>query len=117
MSCVVPGCTSGYGTNNKFPPGVGKHRFPKKPELRKIWINAIPRKDWQPTESSRVCSLHFDDLDFFIERQDSNVHRKTGELKVRRLKTDAVPRKFPGVNFINVLGVRFSCKHLFGSFF
>ncbi len=36
------------------------------------------------------------DLDFVKDRQDINVHRKTVELKVRRLKMDAVPWKFPG---------------------
>jgi hypothetical protein len=32
--------------------------FPE--EKRKQWINAIKRKEpWTPTQSSRVCSLHF----------------------------------------------------------
>ena len=97
MSCVVPGCKSGYGTKNVFPPGVTKHRFPKDLELRKRWRDAIPRADWEPTDHSRICSLHFDDSDYNSQHQDSNKHRKNDpDLKVRRLKEDAIPRYFPG---------------------
>lgn len=97
MSCVAPGCKSGNGTKNIFPPGVGKHRFPKNPDLRQKWANAIPRKNWQPSKHSRICSLHFDDSDYVTDHQDSNAHRKRNhKLKVRRLKVDAVPHYFPG---------------------
>jgi hypothetical protein len=41
---------------------ISLHRissFPDK-KKRKQWINAIKRKEpWTPTQSSRVCSLHF----------------------------------------------------------
>jgi hypothetical protein len=114
MSCVVPGCNSGYGTHNKYPPGVGKHRFPKDPKLRKEWCKAIPRDDWEPTDSSRVCGLHFEDLDYEQNRKDSNKNRKKGDLKRRKLKDDAIPRIFPncpaylsknrpGITVINIL--------------
>jgi len=97
MSCVVPGCKSGYGTKNVYPPGVGKHRFPKDLAIRKRWIEAIPRADWEPSEHSRICSLHFDELDYETKRNDSNKHRKTeAKLKNKQLKSDAVPRYFPG---------------------
>ena len=97
MSCVVPGCKSGYGTDNVYPPGVGKHRFPKNPLKRKRWANAIPRSEWEPTDHSRICSLHFDSSDYETVHKDTNKHRKTDpELKNRRLKSTAVPRYFPG---------------------
>ena len=96
MSCVVPGCRSGYGTKNKFPPGIGKHRFPQKQELREAWIKAIPRSGWSPSSHAVVCSLHFEESDFRLKRTDTNKHRQRGELKTRRLKTSAVPRLFPG---------------------
>jgi len=41
-------------------------------------------------------SKHFDEDDYFLERQDSNPFRKKGPLKVRRLKPDAVPHIFSG---------------------
>ena len=95
-SCVVPGCQSGYGTKNEFPEGVGKHRFPKDPRMRELWIKAIPRADWVPTVHSRVCSLHFVKSDFKVDRNDSNKNRNRGELKTRCLKKNAIPRVFPG---------------------
>jgi len=104
MSCVVPGCKSGYGTKNQLPPGVRTHRFPKDLAQRKRWCEAIPRADWQPTDFSRICSLHFDNSDYFTEHQDSNKHRqKDSALKRRRLKPDAIPRYFPGPNVIKLI--------------
>ena len=95
-SCVVPGCQSGYGSKNQFPAGIGKHRFPKDPRMRELWIKAIPRADWSPTVHSRVCSLHFDKSDFKVERDDSNKNRNLGKLNTRQLKKNAIPRVFPG---------------------
>ncbi|XP_077522440.1 uncharacterized protein LOC144133318 isoform X2 [Amblyomma americanum] len=37
------------------------HRFPADRDLRRRWIVAVNRKDFFPTESSRVCSQHFVD--------------------------------------------------------
>jgi hypothetical protein len=95
-SCVVPVCQSGYGSKNKFPEGIGKHRFPKDPRMKELWIKAIPRADWKPTTHSRVCSLHFDKSDFKVDRDDSNKFRNRGELKIRQLRKNAIPRVFPG---------------------
>ena len=97
MSCVVPGCKSGYGYQSKLPEGVRKHRFPKDPKIREVWRKAIPRQNWEPTDSSIVCSLHFNDSDYITERQDNNQYRSQGPLKLRRLKPDAIPRRFPGI--------------------
>jgi len=36
-------------------------------------------------------------LDYKINRKDSNPRRNLGELKIRRLKDDAIPRIFPGL--------------------
>lgn len=86
MSCVAPGCKSGYGSDCKLPPGVTKHIFPKetlarqvslKQELpqnmlqftvffQKAWIDAVPRDDWSPSLCSVLCSLHFTDDDFQV---------------------------------------------------
>ncbi len=66
MSCVAPGCKSGYGSDCKLPPGVTKHIFPKDDASRRAWIEAVPRDDWEPSNSSILCSLHFTDDDFQV---------------------------------------------------
>lgn len=39
-------------------------RFPKDPELRIKWVQAVKRKDWEPTKYSYLCSNHFAEPDF-----------------------------------------------------
>ena len=90
------GCRSGY-RKEKLPEGVSTHVFPKDPTRRELWIKAIPRSGFNPAKKAVVCSLHFEDSDFENSRKDSNPRRQLGELKIRRLKLDAVPRKFPGL--------------------
>lgn len=60
--CCVVGCTNGQqkckGQNIHF------FRFPKSGSQRELWISKVNRiekngKPWQPTESSRICSVHF----------------------------------------------------------
>lgn len=93
---LFSGCRSGY-QQEKLPDGVSSHIFPKDPGRRNRWIQAIPRADWIPAKKARVCSLHFEDSDFESSRKDSNPSRHRGELKTRRLKPDAIPRKFLGL--------------------
>ena len=57
MSCCAPGCKTGYGTKGTYPPGVGGHHIPKKPDIRQKWMEAIPRANWKPTKHTRICSL------------------------------------------------------------
>ncbi|XP_071094830.1 peroxynitrite isomerase THAP4-like [Haliotis cracherodii] len=43
-------------------PGENHHKFfriPKEEDVRKKWIFVIRRKDWTPTEYSRICNDHF----------------------------------------------------------
>lgn len=57
-------------------------RFPtKNPKLLKQWIEAIGKKNWQPSTASRVCHYHFQVSDFLDEL---NMKRKL-------LKKDAIP--------------------------
>ena len=93
---ILLGCRSGYG-KEKLPKGVSSHIFPKDPARRELWIKAIPRSSFEPARKAVVCSLHFEDSDFEKTRKDSNPRRQLGLLKNRRLKPDAVPRKFPGL--------------------
>ena len=99
MSCVAPGCRSGYGTSGKLPPGVRIHVFPKNQKWRDLWTKAIPRASWKPAKKSVICSLHFDESDYNKERVDTNIHIKVkqGQFKYRRLKDTAIPHIFPGL--------------------
>ncbi len=89
MSCVAPGCKSGYGTE-KLPDGVTKHVFPKNPVLFEKWIKAIPRADWKPAKNSVICSLHFEQSDYKTEKTGA----KKEQLKRRRLKPGVYPLKY-----------------------
>jgi hypothetical protein len=54
-SCCAFGCASRYSKKK----GVKLYRFPMDPERRSLWIQAIKREKWQPTEHSRICGRHF----------------------------------------------------------
>ena len=93
---LFKGCRSGYHSS-KRPERVSSQIFPKDPGRRHQWIKAIPRKDWSPGKRAVVCSLHFEDTDFKVGREDTNKRRKLGNLRIRCLKDDAVPRIFPNL--------------------
>ena len=54
-TCCVPSCYN----NTKKDRELSFHKFPREKVLRNVWINAIKRKDFVPTEHHRVCSQHF----------------------------------------------------------
>ncbi|XP_035207555.1 THAP domain-containing protein 2-like [Stegodyphus dumicola] len=90
--CCVPGCKENY----KGQPKVSIFRFPRDPDLRKKWIMAIHRKNFQPTKASRVCELHFAacDIERVSEIYDERTGRKvTAVLQHPRLACSAVPGK------------------------
>ncbi|XP_029344022.1 THAP domain-containing protein 1-like isoform X1 [Acyrthosiphon pisum] len=42
------------------------HKFPlKEKERLQQWVHAVRRKDFKPTSSSTLCSLHFKETDFY----------------------------------------------------
>jgi len=43
------------------------------------WIKAVNKENWTPATSSRVCQLHFKNIDF------------TNASKILRLKKDVIP--------------------------
>ena len=61
--CCVPGCHNRSGKDKKNGEERSYYRLPsanKYPDLRALWINAIPRKDWNPDAMDhRICSDHF----------------------------------------------------------
>ena len=67
-------------------------------ELLDRWLKAIPRKNFQPTKHSLICSINFCQEDIMIIREDSSPRRHKSELLMRpRLRTDAIPMIFPGL--------------------
>ncbi len=60
QECCVVGCNNRSGKDREA--GVKRHyyRIPKKPELGQLWIDAIPRTNWNPKYYHRVCSDHFE---------------------------------------------------------
>lgn len=51
FKCCVPNCRGNYDNG----PKVSVFSFPKEKKLRQIWINAIHRMDFQPSQCSKVC--------------------------------------------------------------
>uniref|UniRef100_A0A0K2T0U2 THAP domaincontaining protein 6like [Takifugu rubripes] n=1 Tax=Lepeophtheirus salmonis TaxID=72036 RepID=A0A0K2T0U2_LEPSM len=78
--CAVYGCHTSKKKSNEH---ISFHRFPKEVNERKKWRIAICRKGWKPTDSSRICSIHFKDEDY-IEG-----------LQRRVLTPGAIPSIFP----------------------
>ncbi|XP_047456155.1 uncharacterized protein LOC125017282 isoform X2 [Mugil cephalus] len=54
-TCVVAGC------RNRRTPGttLSFYRFPRDPERKQRWIEAVNREGWVPNDGSRLCSTHF----------------------------------------------------------
>ena len=71
--------------------------FPENQELRRKWMRAIPRDNWEPTSNSGVCKQHFKPDNLALERTDTNEWRKKKKepLALIRLKSDAIPTIFP----------------------
>ena len=54
ISCCSIGCTNRQGKGR-----VKFFRFPANQSRKNQWIAAIKRKNWTPSEYSRICSAHF----------------------------------------------------------
>uniref|UniRef100_A0A3B5MKN2 THAP-type domain-containing protein n=1 Tax=Xiphophorus couchianus TaxID=32473 RepID=A0A3B5MKN2_9TELE len=52
--CVAVGCC-----NRSDRKDLSFYRFPKDPERRTLWVQAVCRRNWNPTDYSRICSKHF----------------------------------------------------------
>lgn len=94
--CCAPSCSGNYGYGDA--PKVAVFSFPEDENIRKQWVKAIPRADFTPSKSSKVCELHFKKED--IIRDVTTLNKKTCEsstsfLKRPRLKVGAIPSIFP----------------------
>ena len=64
--CVAGGPNMANCENNSLTPGVSMHYFPKDETLRKKWTQfvGVHRKDFVPSKSATLCSVHFDEKCF-----------------------------------------------------
>ena len=104
--CCVPNCNSGY-RSCKDTEMYAMFRFPRDVDLKNKWLSAIPRKNWNVTGNTRVCSKHFKEKDFKVSSTDKRVKRrqfrKTSQLCTLVLKSFAISHIFPGLpSYYNV---------------
>nr|CAH7742419.1 unnamed protein product [Callosobruchus chinensis] len=93
--CCVPSCTGNYLSNGSK---VHIFKFPKDQDFREKWLQAIHRENFQISEHSVVCHLHFVETD--ILHKTSEVDCKTGKtltvnLNKPKLKPNVIPSIFP----------------------
>ena len=103
--CAVPRCGSEARkcTDNGDGIKTNVHKFPADVKIREQWIKAIPGREWnwQPTEYSGVCSLHFKSHDYKSASSDSNKYReKKDESLERRI---LLPGAIRGFRLFNVM--------------
>ncbi|KAL1421949.1 hypothetical protein MTO96_003941 [Rhipicephalus appendiculatus] len=55
VSCCAVGCTKRATKGS----GTGFFRFPKEINRRQAWVQAVRRERWKPSDSTRICGLHF----------------------------------------------------------
>ena len=91
-TCVVPGCKGNYTSKHKIP----TYKFPKEEDRRALWIRKIQRKNFTPSEHSRVCIAHFSqehiEYDNGCKRDDGSW--LVGKKRIPILTADA----FPSIN-------------------
>ena len=95
--CCIPGCRN--RTENRIREGCEKlsfFRFPSqksRPALRDRWLVNIARENFSPSESSRICSEHFEEACFTYKRIPLTDEEKRTFIK-NALVDDAVPTLF-----------------------
>lgn len=93
--CCIPNCKTNYASCyvNYTP----VFRFPHDENLKKQWIQNIPRKDWEPSKWAVVCAKHFAKDMILSEEIVKNINGFVKKVVKKKLKTAAVPHIFPGL--------------------
>ncbi|XP_077266420.1 uncharacterized protein LOC143899756 [Temnothorax americanus] len=78
----MPGCAA-VGCNNRSEKGYIMKCFPRDPKLRRIWQDRVARADWEPSNNSFLCHVHFEPKEWSVTQN--------GRI---RLKKDAIPSIF-----------------------
>lgn len=82
------GC-SAVGCHNSTNDGFILKSFPRDPVRRRLWADQVGRKDWKPTNCTRICEVHFEPQMWERTREDGK----------RILKSDAYPTLFAYNNY------------------
>ena len=99
--CAFWGCSSFPGQLDNNGKKLSFHSFPLKdaPRLR-AWVHASGRQGFSPSQSSRVCSLHFNPDDFERDLQLELMGQDPKKRqRARQLKPQSVPlsvKELPG---------------------
>ena len=95
-SCCAPGCTSGTVV---CADDVTFHSFPKDESRRRLWAQRVPLVNWTPPKDARLCSKHFAEASYRVQRNDGTKSRveKIGRdlIRSKLLRDDAVPSLWP----------------------
>ena len=64
--CVAGGPNKTSCTNTSYTEGVSMHYFPSDENVKQAWVKFVRRhrKDFIPSKSSSLCSVHFEDSCF-----------------------------------------------------
>ncbi|XP_068506525.1 THAP domain-containing protein 6-like [Syngnathus scovelli] len=79
--CAAIGCRQRRTVESKKQ-GITFHKFPRDDEMRRLWEEAMRRKDFTASDESVLCSQHFRSYDF----------DKTGQ--ICRIRTGVIPSLF-----------------------
>ena len=83
--CCAVDCTNGSGSGKTF------HRFPRDSKLKQLWIARVKRKNWSPTQTTVLCSDHFQRADY---ETDPELLKTLGVKRQLRLRDGVVPSLF-----------------------
>lgn len=92
-NCAVATCSNYLRKTRKLDVHVVYHRFPKDPEICKLWLTKCKRQDEFNYKNASICSEHFSSEDY----EDDMRNRLLGLPQKKLLKCTAVPSlKLPG---------------------
>lgn len=57
--CCMTNCSNYKGRVGRLGKPVTLHKLPRDQAARRAWIRLISRKNWKPSDYTRVCSDHF----------------------------------------------------------
>ena len=78
--CLAGGPNMTNCKNDSLTPGISMHYFPKDEPLRKKWTRfvRVHRKDFVPSKSATLCSVHFDEK-CFVSKPVPSTSAETGK--------------------------------------
>ncbi|KAG5345519.1 AATC protein, partial [Acromyrmex charruanus] len=66
-------CCAAIGCNNRSEKGYIMKCFPRDPILRQVWQDRVARADWEPSNNSFLCHVHFEPQEWVITQSDDSM--------------------------------------------